>query len=184
MRSAIALAFKFWFLFAAFGGSYCLNDDCQQLRLLKSTWSELFTIGLFLLSSRFCYITINEDWKHWSYRGSDTVVSSMHGSFLSALLCRYLMNDDNKQCLEYLRYFITLLSSIGSLFQAFLSFCYAYDELCWRYYHLSIIAFISTVGNVCSAAWRWRYMHDTFLHRCYYLRSATAVMLTEGFSAK
>ena len=129
LRSAIVLAFEFWFLFAVFGGCYCLNNGYQQLQLLKSTWSGLFTNELLLPSSLSCYIIVNDNWQHWSYLGSDTVGPSIQEPFLSVFWGWYLMNDGDKRCSEYLRFFIALLSSIDFLFPAFWSFWYTYHEL-------------------------------------------------------
>ena len=84
------------------------------------------------------------------------------------------MNDGDNRCSEYVRFVIVLLSSVSSLYPALWSFWYTYDELQWRYYHLSIIGFVSTIWTAFSAVRSWWYLHDNIWQRCYYLIAAIA----------
>ena len=75
--------------------------------------------------------------------------------FSTSFLVLVSMNDNNQHCFDYLKLFIALLPAIASLFPAFWSGHYTYDELQWRYYHRHVVAFPSTIGTVFPAFWSW-----------------------------
>ena len=184
LRSAKVVAFKFGFLSPAFGGcSYLNNDDQRLVQFLCSTWAVLFTIELFLPSSWGYHTMINDNRQHRSYLGSSSMIPSIFWSFRSASWCWYLMNYGNhQQCVEYLRFFMALLSARGAPLHSFWSCRYTWAELQWTYYYRPIIAFLSTIVTVLWVFWSWWWMHDNTLYRCYYLRSAIiAVISTKGF---
>ena len=115
LRSAVAPAFKFGFIFSAWDCYDCLNDDDQQLvRFLSFTWAVLLTVELFLPSSWGYHNMINDDQQHRSYLGSSTAVTSILWSYLSVFWCWYLMNH-----VDYLKLFRELLPAIGSFFKLF-----------------------------------------------------------------